>query len=540
MDDGPSQKPVGLKRFFTGGLLGGTLATIILFFGTDLLGYPFPPLTIFKLLISPVPGSIQSVVVETFREYAKYSAFVFSSILYVILYGAIGVLLGVLLDRDPSSSRKTITLVAGTLVPTALAIGLQFQSASAFSAISSTYGWITSTVLVVAVNVIYSLTTVQYAALSRVEATKSKQLEPAPSPRRGFLRKVAIAALLLAVAGLVSKIGISVLSNQPVASAGGSVPTNPQPETTASDLPEIFTDPRISELVGSEVTDNRVFYRVDIDPIPPQLDLDSWTLKVDGKVNSPVTLDKTSFISLPVVDEYATLECVSNTIYPPGGLISNAKWTGVPLATLLNQAGVAANAKYVIFHCGDGYTVGIPVEHALLPSAVLAYKMNDVTLPTEHGFPIRAIVPGIYGMMNAKWITEVEVTDQVYLGYWQERGWSNDARIKTTSIIYYPTSNVKSNESTPVAGVAFAGDRGISKVEVSFDGGNTWSTATLKKPRSPYSWVLWAYMWTPASAGTANIMVRATDGTGQLQDPTVTQPFPNGASGYQSVQVTVT
>jgi DMSO/TMAO reductase YedYZ molybdopterin-dependent catalytic subunit len=166
--------------------------------------------------------------------------------------------------------------------------------------------------------------------------------------------------------------------------------------------------------------------------------------------------------------------------------------------------------------------------------------MNDVTLPNEHGFPVRAIVPGIYGMMNAKWITEIEVTDQVYLGYWQERGWSNDARIKTTSIIYYPTSNAQVTGLTPIAGVAFAGDRGISKVEVSFDGGNTWNAATLKTPRSPYSWVLWAYQWTPKSSGTANISARAYDGTGQLQDPTITQPFPDGASGYQSVQVTAT
>jgi DMSO/TMAO reductase YedYZ molybdopterin-dependent catalytic subunit len=165
--------------------------------------------------------------------------------------------------------------------------------------------------------------------------------------------------------------------------------------------------------------------------------------------------------------------------------------------------------------------------------------MNDTMLPNEHGFPLRAIVPGIYGMMNAKWITEIEVTDQVYLGYWQERGWSNDARIKTTSIIYYPTGNVQMNGSTPIAGVAFAGDRGISKVEASVDGGNTWNEATLKPPRSPYSWVLWAYAWKPTATGTANIIVRATDGKGQLQDPTVTQSFPDGASGYSSVQVTV-
>jgi DMSO/TMAO reductase YedYZ molybdopterin-dependent catalytic subunit len=170
--------------------------------------------------------------------------------------------------------------------------------------------------------------------------------------------------------------------------------------------------------------------------------------------------------------------------------------------------------------------------------------MNDAILPDEHGFPLRAIVPGIYGMMNAKWITEIEVTDQVYLGYWQERGWSNDARIKTISILDFDgangTTRVSVNQITPIGGVAFAGDRGISKVEVSFDRGKTWNEATLKQPRSPSSWVLWAYEWTPSNRGTVTIVTRAYDGKGQLQDPTVTDPFPDGASGYSSIKLTVT
>jgi DMSO/TMAO reductase YedYZ molybdopterin-dependent catalytic subunit len=261
---------------------------------------------------------------------------------------------------------------------------------------------------------------------------------------------------------------------------------------------------------------------------------------VYGKVNNPLTLNMDSFAKLPTMDEYVTLECVSNTLNPPGGLISNAKWTGVPLAELLKKAGVPAGVKYVVFRCADGYTVGIPLERAMFPDALLAFKMNDAVLPHEHGFPLRAIVPGIYGMMNAKWVTEIELTDQVYLGYWQERGWSNDARIKTTSIPYYPTSNAQVNGSIPIAGVAFAGDRGISKVEVSTDGGSTWNEAILKKPRSPYSWALWAYEWNPATKGNYTIVVRATDGTGQLQDPTYRQPFPEGGTGYNSINVTVT
>jgi len=180
------------------------------------------------------------------------------------------------------------------------------------------------------------------------------------------------------------------------------------------------------------------------------------------------------------------------------------------------------------------------MQRALEPGALLAYKMNDELLPAEHGSPLRAIIPGLYGMMNAKWITGIEVSDSVYLGYWQERGWTNDAQIHTTAIIYYPGDGAQVNGSLPIAGVAFAGDRGISKVEVSTDGGTTWNTTELKTPKSPYSWVLWAYNWTPTTKGTQSIMVRATDGTGQLQDSTNAQSFPNGATGYNMIQVNVT
>jgi DMSO/TMAO reductase YedYZ molybdopterin-dependent catalytic subunit len=539
---GKDVEKLRLRRFFVGGLFGGILATLILYVVTEFLGFPFPPLAIFQVLIAPVPGSIQSFMVDTFREYAKYSAFVASSVIYAIMYGLIGVGLAFVFKGDLHAKVKEATLV-GVGVPTVIGLGLQSELASAFPAISSLYGWILAGILIVAVNLIYVKTVINYTITPPAVPVKQTPAAVIQSARRGILKKAVVAAAALVLAGVAAKIGLSIHSKQPVVTSGTAVPVNPSgttvPTVTTSGPLSIFSDPRISDLVTSEVTDNRVFYRVDINPIPPQLDFDTWTLNLHGKVNNAQTFDKNSLLQLATVDEYATLECVSNSIYPPAGLISNAKWTGVPLAALLKQTGLLADSEYVVFRCADGYTVGVPIERALEPGALLAYKMNDVMLPNEHGFPLRAIVPGIYGMMNAKWITEIEVTDQVYLGYWQERGWSNDARIKTTSIIYYPTSNVQMNSSTPIAGVAFAGDRGISKVEVSVDGGNTWNEATLKPPRSPYSWVLWAYEWTPTVTGTANIIVRATDGQGQLQDPTVVQPFPDGASGYSSIQVTV-
>lgn len=530
-----------VKKLFFAGLMGGTIATLILFVGSSLLGLPFPPLAIFQLLIAPVPGSIQSVAVETIGEYAKYSAFVFSSAIYVIIYGIIAIFLGLAFKGDLQRSANKATLI-GTIAPTVIALGLELQLTGAFSALSSWFGLLVAVLLALAANIIYSRTVVFSIRVPIAETTKTSQ-PSVYSPRRSFIRKVVVAAVVLVVAGIAARVGLSLLTGQPVVTSRNSVPINPSPESAGGNIPAIFNDPRMSDLLESEVTDNRVFYRVDIDLITPQVDLNTWTLKIHGEVSNPLTLDKDSLNKLPTMDENVTLECVSNTIDPPGSLISNAKWTGVSLASLLGQAGVLADGKYAVFRCADGYTVGIPLERAMLPDALLAYRMNDQTLPNEHGFPLRALVPGLYGMMNAKWITEIEIVNQVYLGYWQENGWSNDARIKTTSILYYPQPGADVTGSTPIAGVAFAGDRGISKVEVSVIdgaiGGSTWNEAVLKKPKSPYSWVLWAYPWNPTVKGTVTIVARAYDGTGVLQDQTVNQPFPNGASGYQSIQVTV-
>ena len=528
------------RRFFFYGLRGGILATAVLFIGTSILALPFPPVVIFQLLISPVPGSIQSVVVETFLEYAKYTAFVVSAVIYAGIYGLLGILVGFLFRRDLQTERNS-ALAITTAIPSAIALAFDALLTSTSSGLASSTGWLISGVLIVAANLVFAGDFVQQVQSHMQVQQMTKAGPTGLLSRRGFLKKAVVAAVVLIVAGFAVRVGLDIFSGQPVVSSGTVIPIDSPPtETNPQDLPAVFSDARISNLVGSEVTDSRVFYRVDIDPIPPQLNLGQWSLKITGKVNNSVTLDKDGLMALPAKDEYATLECISNTINPPAALISNAKWTGVSLAGLLNQAGLTSDAKYVVFHCADGYTVGIPLDRAIRPEALLAYKMNDETLPNEHGFPLRTIVPGIYGMMNAKWITGIEVVDYAYLGYWQDRGWSNDARINTTSLIYYPSPQAQVSDPIPIAGVAFAGDRGISKVEVSVDGGRTWNLATLKAPRSPYSWVLWAYAWTPTNKGSTTVTVRAYDGAGTVQNALAEQSFPNGASGLHSIQVTVT
>jgi len=546
------------RKYFAYGVAGGLLAVIIQFIGAMLLNVPFPPEAIFKLLIAPVQGSVQSVVVENLGEYAKYSAFVSASIGYVLGYGVLGILAGYFSYKF-KQARSSLILLLTLIFPTVIGLGLETLVASSVSTLSSGLGWIIVAALILLANAVNSTVFIRYSNKPVAQIPPASQDgKPVSSNRRGFLTKAIIVAGAAFVAMMAAKVGLSIFSGQPVVQSNTPIPVNPQAvtttttiptstitaagSTTTESLPAVFLDPRISNLLNSELTDTRIFYRVDIDPIPPQLDFDQWTLNVHGTVSNPLTLNKMSFLSLPAVDEYSTFECVSNTINPPAALISNGKWTGVQIATLLNQAALSPEAQYVIFRSADGYSVGIPLDRAMHPQSLLAYMMNDSSLPNEHGFPVRAVIPGLYGMMSAKWITDIEVTDQVYLGYWQERGWSNDAVIKTTSIIYYPTQLGQvstTNGIIPIAGIAFAGDRGISKVEVSVDGGQTWNEAFIKPPLSPYSWVLWAYPWTPPGPGSYTLLVRATDGTGQLQDQTATDPYPNGATGYNQVQTSV-
>jgi len=261
-------------------------------------------------------------------------------------------------------------------------------------------------------------------------------------------------------------------------------------------------------------------------------------------------LSYSQLVSMPSAEEYATLECVSNNI--GGDLVSTALWKGPRLKEILELAGASALADYVVFRCFDGYDVGVPLERSLLDGTILAYEMNGAKLPTEHGYPVRAVIPGLYGMMNAKWVTEIELVSKTYLGFWQRKGWTNSALYQAGSTILspgnaplrdrFPVPSAASDvtgSSVPIVGIAFAGDRGISKVEVSTDGGNSWKVASLQDPLSGNTWVFWNLDWNPPANGSYKLMVRATDKTGLTQTATMRNPFPDGASGYQAVDIRI-
>ncbi len=311
-----------------------------------------------------------------------------------------------------------------------------------------------------------------------------------------------------------------------------------------------FKDPALAPLLGSEITPTYLFYRIDINPIIPEVDVNSWNLQIKGMVDNPLKLSYEEIKSMPAIEEFVTLECISNKI--GGDLTGTALWKGVPLKHILEKAKIGPTVKYIVFRCFDGYDVGIPLDKGLMDKTILSYEMNLAPLTSKHGFPVRAIVPGLYGMMNPKWITEIELVDKVYEGYWQRNGWTNIAEYNTGSSIVIPGQvpirdrfrgldeipSSSSNKKGPIAGIAFGGDRGISKVEVSIDGGKTWKTAKIKEPLSEYTWVLWTAGFIP-NEGIDNykIVVRATDKKGEVQTSELNKPFPSGATGYHTISV---
>nr|WP_205807343.1 molybdopterin-dependent oxidoreductase [Micromonospora sp. HNM0581] len=354
-----------------------------------------------------------------------------------------------------------------------------------------------------------------------------------PDSRRRFLTGI---GAVLGVATVGGVAGRWLAGRQGVSAARESV-TLPAPVSPAPPVPAgaELTLPGLA----SYVTSNRGFYRIDTALVVPQVDPKSWQLRIHGRVRNPLTLSYTDLLARPMVERYVTLACVSNEV--GGNLIGNARWLGVPIRELLDEAAPLDGADQVVGRSVDGWTCGTPT--AVLRDgrdALLAVGMNGEPLPVQHGFPARMVVPGLYGYVSAcKWITELELTSFAdFDAYWVPRGWSAQGPVKTQSRIDTPRPrNRPAAGPVTVAGVAWAQHRGIDRVEVRVDEG-PWQEARLASTVSVDTWVQWSWQW-QATPGEHTLQVRATDSTGETQTGEPRDVAPDGATGWHSVTLTV-
>ena len=352
--------------------------------------------------------------------------------------------------------------------------------------------------------------------------------------RRAFVRLAAGTGVAAAAAGgLAQLVGRS--SRAALASRASVVlPTATSAASAAS------TSDLAVRGISPLLTPVDAFYRIDTALAVPQVSTDEWRLRIHGMVEREVEITYAELLALPLVDRMVTLSCVSNEV--GGDLIGNQVWRGHLLRDLIARAGPAADADMVLSTSIDGWTAGTPIDALTDPGrdAMLAVGMDGQPLPVQHGFPVRMVVPGLYGYVSAtKWVIDLEVTrfDRAQ-GYWTPRGWSALGPIKTQSRIDVPRPGASATAGrVAVAGVAWAPHRGISAVEVKVDDG-PWQPADVGAGGSDDTWRQWVFAW-QATAGGHTLLVRATDGTGEVQTPTLAEPAPDGASGWHTIDVSV-
>lgn len=543
---------------FALGIVAGLVSIAVSIMIKVFVGGLFLPELASQTLFSLTPGEFESQAIDTLGPLAKYSAFIGSILVTIIIFGLIGIFLIKLYNKLRWNSYivkfiSSFALTYGVLVIISIMMVIMIHVRSGSQTISIQHIILSLIPTQIVFGLIFSL-------FSGKTKTKDKLQDPYQPVvkenitvvnynRREFIRLIIASAVSIPIIyfGLNRLFSPQELEQQQIQPDI----SNLLPPQSRSISPN-FKDPTLAPLLASEITPTYLFYRIDINPIIPEVDVNSWNLLIKGMVDTPLKLSYEEIKSMSAIEEFVTLECISNKI--GGDLIGTALWKGVRLKDILEKAKILPGVQYIVFRCSDGYDVGIPLNKGLMNETILAYEMNLAPLTSKHGFPVRAIVPGLYGMMNPKWITEIELVDKVYEGYWQRNGWSNIAEYNTGSSIVIPgqapirnrfrnldenltTNSPSFSNRVPIAGIAFGGDKGISKVEVSTDGGKSWKTAKIKEPLSRYTWVLWTTGFIPEKVENYKIIVRATDKNGKVQSSELNKPFPDGATGYHTISV---
>jgi DMSO/TMAO reductase YedYZ molybdopterin-dependent catalytic subunit len=465
-----------------------------------------PLVVVGSLVIDLAPPWAKQLMIGLFGTGDKAALLTLMVIVLLAIAGAAGVLQA----RRPPLGR--ILIAAGAVIGVGAA--LTRSGASAFDAVPS------------AVAAIVAVATLGILLRRRPEADA-----PAGAPSRRAFLGWSLGGL--ALGALAAGGGFLLEAGSRAATAVRDAFTLPRPAKTAPPVPSgaELGIPRLA----SVVTPNAEFYRIDTALQVPSINPDDWSLRITGMVDREIELTWAELIALPLEESYTTLMCVSNEV--GGSLIGNALWLGYPIRTLLERAAPQAGADMVLSRSIDGFTASTPLDvlRDADRNAILAIGMNGEPLPPEHGFPVRMVVPGLYGYVSAtKWVVELEVTrfDRA-TAYWTDRGWSPRGPIKIESRFDVVRGGTG---AMTVAGVAWYQHVGVAGVDVSVDGG-PWQAATLAEAISVDTWVQWRYDFAP-SAGDHTLRVRAHGSDGTVQTGAVADVVPDGATGYHTVQVT--
>lgn len=325
----------------------------------------------------------------------------------------------------------------------------------------------------------------------------------------------------------------------PPTSAPGQPTSTPAPTTAPTSTPA--SAPTSTPVaLATRITPVKDFY-IQTYSGEPDPQAAGWSLKVEGLINNPTTFKLADIKALPSATLMRTLECIGNPVGGPQ--IGNTNWKGALFTALVEKVGIKPNATWAVIHGDDNYFTSLPLASMMNPNTILAYEMGGEALPRGHGFPVRMLVPGVYGQKQPKWITRIEFTDREVIGTWEEKGWSRAATINPNGIIDTPTENQKlSGQVYVIKGVAFAGESGVASVEVSTDRGRTFNPAQIQRGPNHYVWTMWAYPWLLPASGKYTIIVRVTDGNGVTQHKigsVLADTFPDGAKDMHAVTIEV-
>ena len=532
------------------GALSSLAMIALLYFGEQVFGLPFVPFDIFDWMTRNLPGGLIAIVVRSMTLIIEFvqgflpigststvAKLAEQSIALVQLIGG-GVFFGGLLAWLKGKGISPLSLYgqlgglllfAITLIMESTLETVQLGAGSTLwlAIIFFAWGW--------------SLAYFIEGALPTYRAKSEEALS-----RRQFLRVggAGISAVALGAWGLsrlfgkgaaedIQAVDNSVFSeNDPF---GASLTSGP----AASPSPDVLAArPAAVRGTRPELTPTDDYYRIDINTRPSKVDIESWRLKLSGLIENSGEMTIDEIRAFPSQSQILTMQCISNSV--GGDLTSSTRWKGVKFKDLMESVGMDSSAAGALIKGVDGFYEFVVMDDIMDDRTLLVYDMNGAPLRVKHGFPLRVYIPNRYGMKQPKWIESIEIMDEWVEGYWVERGWSREAFAHTVSVVdtVAVDPNQGENGTALAGGIAWAGERGISKVEVQIDAG-VWQTAEmLSPPLSPLTWILWRFAWDYVP-GRYQLSVRAYDGDGQLQDADERPPRPNGSTGIHSISVNI-